>query len=98
MNETGIVRKVDKVGRIVLPREVRWKYKIECGDMVEIYTDQDCICLKKYETDTNVMEQVEVLYETVDKMEKELKETKELEEYLKRVRSKLDQLHKLKGV
>ncbi|MGL6199762.1 MAG: AbrB/MazE/SpoVT family DNA-binding domain-containing protein [Lachnospiraceae bacterium] len=98
MNETGIVRKVDKVGRIVLPREVRWKYKIECGDMVEIYTDQDCICLKKYETDTNVMEQVEVLYETVDKMEKELKETKELEEYLKRVRSKLDQLQKLKGV
>jgi len=98
MNETGIVRKVDKVGRIVLPREVRWKYKIECGDMVEIYTDQDCICLKKYETDTNVMGQVEVLYETVDKTEKELKETKELEEYLKRVRSKLDQLQKLKRV
>lgn len=98
MKETGIVRKVDKVGRIVLPREVRWKYKIECGDMVEIYTDQDCICFKKYETDANVMEQVEVLYETVDKMEKEVKETKELEEYLKRVRSKLDQLQKLKGV
>jgi len=40
------------------------------------------------------MDQVEVLYETVERMEQELKDTKELEEYLKRVRSKLEQLQK----
>ncbi|MGL6198871.1 MAG: hypothetical protein ACRC3H_08050 [Lachnospiraceae bacterium] len=94
MKETGIVRKIDKVGRIVIPKELRWKYQMDCGDMVEIFTDQDCICMKKYDTETNVMEQVEVLYETVERMEQELKDTKELEEYLKRVRSKLEQLQK----
>lgn len=92
MKETGIVRKIDRVGRVVIPKELRWKYQIDCGDMVEIFTEKDCICLKKYDTEANIMDQVDVLYETVERMERELKETKELEEYLKKVRSKLEQL------
>ena len=92
MKETGIVRKIDRVGRVVIPKELRWKYQMDCEDMVEIFTDQDTICLKKYDTEANIMDQVDVLYETVERMEQELKETKELEEYLKQVRSKLEKL------
>lgn len=94
MKETGIVRKIDKVGRVVIPKELRWKYNINIGDMVEIYTDQDSVYLKKYDVESNVMEQVEELYEAVERMEQELKDTKELEQYLEKVKSKLEQLHK----
>lgn len=92
MKETGIVRKLDKMGRIVIPKELRWKYRLECGDMVEIYTQNDCICVQKYETETDIMEQVDVLFQTVEQMEQELKNTKELEDYLKQVKDKLDKL------
>jgi len=94
MKETGIVRKIDRVGRVVIPKELRWKYNMECGDMIEIYTEKDSIYLKKYDMETNVMEQVEIMYQTVERMEQEIKDTRELEEHLKRVRSKLEQIQK----
>lgn len=49
MKSVGIVRKVDDLGRIVLPVELRRKFGIELRDAVEIYTEDDCIILKKYE-------------------------------------------------
>lgn len=94
MKETGIVRKIDRGGRIVIPKELRWNFKMEYRDMVEIYTTQDGIYLKKYDMENNVMEQVGVLYQTVERMEQEIKDTRELEEYLKRVKGKLEQLQK----
>ncbi|MBQ9868821.1 MAG: AbrB/MazE/SpoVT family DNA-binding domain-containing protein [Ruminococcus sp.] len=47
MKATGLVRKVDELGRIVLPMELRRSYHINCKDPIEIYTDNDCIILKK---------------------------------------------------
>lgn len=49
MKSIGIVRKVDELGRIVLPIELRRKFDIEEKDALEIYTEDDCIILKKYE-------------------------------------------------
>lgn len=49
MKATGIVRKVDELGRIVLPIELRRTLDIEIKDPVEIFTDGDYIMLKKYE-------------------------------------------------
>ena len=49
MKATGIVRKVDELDRIVLPIELRRTLNIEIKDPIEIYTDGDCILLKKYE-------------------------------------------------
>lgn len=46
---TGIVRKVDELGRIVLPIELRRTLDIEIKDPIEIYVDGDYILLKKYE-------------------------------------------------
>jgi AbrB family transcriptional regulator, transcriptional pleiotropic regulator of transition state genes len=48
MNSTGIVRKIDMLGRIVVPRETRQKLYIESGDPIEFFYDEDCIYLKKY--------------------------------------------------
>lgn len=48
MKATGIIRGVDKVGRIVLPAELRQSLDINHGDAIEIYTEEDKIILKKY--------------------------------------------------
>ena len=48
MKSTGVVRKVDELGRIVLPIELRKMMDINVKDSVEIFTDSDSIILKKY--------------------------------------------------
>ncbi len=48
MKSTGIVRKVDELGRIVLPIELRRTLDIAVRDALEIYIDGDIIMLKKY--------------------------------------------------
>lgn len=49
MKSTGIVRKVDELGRIVLPIELRRTLNIDIKDSLEIYVDNSSIVLKKYE-------------------------------------------------
>ena len=49
MKSTGIVRKVDELGRIVLPIELRRTLDINERDALEIYVDTNQIILKKYE-------------------------------------------------
>lgn len=49
MKATGIVRKVDELGRIVLPIELRRTLDIEERDQLEIYLEGDKIVLKKHE-------------------------------------------------
>lgn len=48
MKATGIVRKVDQLGRIVLPMELRRAMDLNKGTPIEIFTDEDGIVLKKY--------------------------------------------------
>lgn len=49
MKATGIVRKLDELGRITLPIELRRTLNIEERDSLEIYVEDDHIILKKYE-------------------------------------------------
>ena len=49
MKSPGIVRKVDELGRIVLPIELRRTMGIDVKDSLEIYVDGDSIILRKYE-------------------------------------------------
>lgn len=49
MKSTGVVRKIDELGRIVLPIEIRNNMDIKSRDAVEIFVDGDKIILKKYE-------------------------------------------------
>ncbi|MGK7377580.1 AbrB/MazE/SpoVT family DNA-binding domain-containing protein [Planococcus sp. 1R117A] len=49
MKSTGIVRKVDELGRIVMPIELRRSLEIAEADAVEIFIEEDKIILKKYE-------------------------------------------------
>lgn len=49
MKSTGIVRRVDELGRVVIPIELRRTLDIAVKDALEIYVDSDRIVLKKYE-------------------------------------------------
>ena len=49
MKSTGIVRKVDELGRVVIPIELRRTLQINEKDALEIYVDGEKIVLKKYE-------------------------------------------------
>ena len=49
MKSTGIIRKVDELGRVVIPVELRRLYDIDVRDAIEIFTDENSIVLKKYE-------------------------------------------------
>jgi len=49
LKSTGIVRKVDELGRIVIPVELRRNFEISDNDSLEIYVEDDKIILKKHE-------------------------------------------------
>ena len=49
MKSLGIVRRIDELGRIVLPVETRKRLELEPKDPVEIFVERDRIVLKKYE-------------------------------------------------
>lgn len=48
MKATGIVRRMDELGRVVIPKEIRRTLRIREGDPLEIFTDRDELMLKKY--------------------------------------------------
>lgn len=50
MKSTGMIRRVDELGRVVIPKEIRNKLDIQEKDPLEIYVQEDCIVLKKYES------------------------------------------------
>ena len=48
MKSTGVVRKLDNLGRVVIPIELRKTFNIAMNDSLEIYTEGDKIILRKY--------------------------------------------------
>ena len=50
MKSTGVVRRIDELGRIVIPKEIRKNLRIGEGENLEIYIEQDKIILKKHST------------------------------------------------
>ncbi len=49
MKATGIVRKLDTLGRIVIPMELRRTFELEIGDPIEIFVEGSDIVLRKYQ-------------------------------------------------
>ena len=48
LKSTGVIRRIDELGRIVVPKEIRKNLKIRDGENLEIFIDMDSIILKKY--------------------------------------------------
>ena len=67
MKSTGIIRKLDELGRVVIPIELRNKFNITEKDPIEIYVDGSNIILKKYENTCIFCGSTENLKEFKDK-------------------------------
>lgn len=67
MKSTGIIRKLDELGRVVIPIELRNKFNISEKDPIEIYVDGSNIILKKYEISCIFCGKTENLKEYKDK-------------------------------
>lgn len=70
MKATGIVRRIDDLGRVVIPKEIRRTMRIREGDPLEIYTDREGeVILKKYSPINDLSEfakeYADSLYETI---------------------------------
>ena len=63
MKATGIVRKIDDLGRIVIPKELRGTMSIAEGDPVEFYVKDDEIVLKKYQPGCTFCDNIEHLWQ-----------------------------------
>lgn len=68
MKATGIVRKIDELGRIVIPKEIRKTMRIREGEPLEIFVEKTGeVILKKYDPLSNVKNEVEILANTLEK-------------------------------
>ncbi len=65
MKTTGIVRRIDELGRIVIPKEVRKTLKIKSGEAIEISINEGVITLQKYSPLTFNIEEVDGVCQTL---------------------------------
>ena len=68
MKATGIIRRVDELGRVVIPMEIRNQFNIVEKDPIEIYVEGSCIVLKKYEPNCIFCGNTKNLVEYKDKL------------------------------
>lgn len=71
MKSTGVVRRIDDLGRIVIPKEIRRNLRIRDGESLEIFVDSNSIILKKFSIMRNIDEYatnlVDALYSFIKK-------------------------------
>jgi len=79
MKATGILRRIDDLGRIVIPKEIRRTAHLREGDAMEIFVEDDYICFKKYDVERGLKADLQNLksdlytyinYEDTQKMDK----------------------------
>lgn len=58
MKATGILRRIDDLGRVVIPKEIRKHFGIRDGDTLELYTTDKGICLVPYYLDKNLRDRL----------------------------------------
>lgn len=69
MKATGIVRRIDDLGRIAIPKEIRKSLRLKEGTPMEIYTSRnDEVIFKRYSTEESVEEQLKTLDEFFQEM------------------------------
>ena len=67
MKATGIVRRIDDLGRVVIPKELRRLFGINAGDPLEVFIDNEGhIVLKKYDPLPEIVSRVKTLQEMIN--------------------------------
>ena len=58
-----VIRKIDDLGRIVLPKDIRESLRIKCGDDLEIITEKENVILKKHSKLTKLLDVEKIIIE-----------------------------------
>ncbi|MFA9376942.1 MAG: AbrB/MazE/SpoVT family DNA-binding domain-containing protein [Lachnotalea sp.] len=86
MKKTGIIRKCDDLGRIVIPKEIRKTFEIQEGEPIEIFVQDDAIVLKKYipsyDVKTKIQNAISSIQELSEYKGSEAQDMKKIEDYL----------------
>ena len=61
MKNTGIIRRIDDLGRIIIPREIRRSLHIKEGDPLELFVTDEMVCFQKYSVEEGYKEKIEGL-------------------------------------
>lgn len=67
MKATGIVRRLDDLGRLVIPKEMRRQYQLREGDSIEFFTEDDRIIIEKHNVFSRYMEEIELMCDILKK-------------------------------
>lgn len=67
MKAAGIIRRVDDLGRVVIPKEVRRNLGIKAGDPLEIYTEGKAVCFVKYSVLDDMASKVAPIVDALNK-------------------------------
>ena len=65
MKSTGIIRRIDDLGRIVIPREVCKTLNLREGDPLEIFVEGETLCLQKYYAATGYKDRIKSLISNI---------------------------------
>lgn len=68
MKATGIVRRLDDLGRLVIPKEIRKHYRLKEGDSIEFFIDNDRIVIQKFDVLSRHMEEINIMCDTLHAM------------------------------
>ncbi len=66
MKATGIVRRLDDLGRLVIPKEIRKQYRLKEGDSIEFFIDNDRIVIQKFDLLSRHLEEIKIMCETLE--------------------------------
>lgn len=68
MRTTGIIRRIDDLGRVVIPKEIRKEMRIREGDPLEIFVDKNegLVCFQKYDTEKNYFAELKRLSDSIE--------------------------------
>lgn len=65
MKATGILRRIDELGRVVIPKEIRRSMRMREGDALEIFVDNGFLCLRKYEAEKEFSAEIKSLEDDI---------------------------------
>lgn len=65
MRATGILRRIDDLGRVVIPKEIRRSMRIREGDALEIFTENDMVCFKRYNPNADFFGEIKSIEDSI---------------------------------
>ena len=72
MQETGIVRRIDDLGRVVIPKEMRRTLRLREGDPLEIYANKDQLVFKKYSPISSIYDNAQAVADGIEELTKKV--------------------------